>query len=36
VDCIASGSQDKSAIWSINTEDDYHEETRAADESSAK
>jgi len=25
VDCIASGSRDRSAIWSVNTEDDYHE-----------
>ena len=26
VDCIASGRTDKSAIWSVNTEQDYHEE----------
>jgi protoporphyrinogen oxidase len=25
VDCIVSGSLDKNAIWSVNTEDDYHE-----------
>jgi len=27
VDCIVSGSRDKTAIWSVNTEDDYHEES---------
>jgi protoporphyrinogen oxidase len=26
VDCIVSGDSDKSAIWSVNTEDEYHEE----------
>jgi protoporphyrinogen oxidase len=26
VDCLVSGSRDRSALWSINTEDDYHEE----------
>lgn len=25
VDCLGSGSRDKSAIWSVNIEDDYHE-----------
>jgi len=30
VDGISSGNRDKSAIWSVNTEDDYHEEARAA------
>ena len=30
VDCLISGSRDKSSIWSINTEDDYHEESRAS------
>ena len=25
VDCLVSGSTDKSAIWSVNTEEDYHE-----------
>jgi protoporphyrinogen oxidase len=25
VDCIASGSSDKAAIWSVNAEDEYHE-----------
>lgn len=32
VDCIVSGSQDKRAIWDINSEDDYHEESRGAAE----
>lgn len=26
VDCIASGSADKSAMWAVNVEDEYHEE----------
>jgi protoporphyrinogen oxidase len=26
VDCIASGRTDKDALWSINVDDDYHEE----------
>ena len=25
VDCMVNGGTDKSAIWSVNTEDDYHE-----------
>jgi protoporphyrinogen oxidase len=25
VDCLLSGTSDKSEIWSVNTEDDYHE-----------
>jgi protoporphyrinogen oxidase len=25
VDCLATGSRDRSALWSINTEEDYHE-----------
>jgi protoporphyrinogen oxidase len=25
VDCLASGSSDRSAMWSVNTEEDYHE-----------
>jgi protoporphyrinogen oxidase len=29
VDCIASGESDKSAIWSVNTEDEYHEERQS-------
>ena len=27
VDCIAAGSIDKTALWSVNAEDEYHEET---------
>jgi protoporphyrinogen oxidase len=27
VDCIAEGHSDKSRIWSVNAEEDYHEET---------
>jgi protoporphyrinogen oxidase len=30
VDCIVSGDSDKSAIWSVNTEDEYHEQRQAA------
>ncbi len=30
VDCISSGSRDKSGIWSVNTEDEYHEEARGS------
>jgi len=26
VDCIASGTADKEAIWSVNVDDDYHEQ----------
>jgi protoporphyrinogen oxidase len=26
VDCLVDGSTDKAAIWSVNTEDDYHEQ----------
>jgi hypothetical protein len=26
VDCIAAGSRDKAALWSVNVEEDYHEE----------
>jgi protoporphyrinogen oxidase len=26
VDCLVTGSSDRSALWSINTEEDYHEE----------
>jgi protoporphyrinogen oxidase len=25
VDCIASGTRDKSALWAVNVDDDYHE-----------
>jgi hypothetical protein len=31
VDCIILGDQDKSRIWSVNTEDDYHEQRDASD-----
>ena len=27
VDCIAAGRTDKDAIWRINVDDDYHEDT---------
>ena len=33
VDCLATGSRDRDELWSINTEDDYHE---ARSESSAR
>jgi protoporphyrinogen oxidase len=26
VDCVAEGSRDKTALWSVNVEEDYHEE----------
>lgn len=29
VDCMAAGSRDKSALWLVNAEDDYHEESAA-------
>lgn len=29
VDCIAAGRQDKSPIWSVNAESEYHEDTGA-------
>jgi protoporphyrinogen oxidase len=32
VDCIAAGSSDKSSLWSVNVEDEYHEESRDAAE----
>jgi protoporphyrinogen oxidase len=35
VDCIASGESDKSAIWSVNTEDEYHEERQSPGEGDA-
>jgi protoporphyrinogen oxidase len=31
VDCILSGSSDKSAIWAINVDDEYHEERKDAE-----
>ena len=30
VDCIIAGSTDKSSLWSVNVEDEYHEENRGA------
>jgi protoporphyrinogen oxidase len=30
VDCVKRNSTDKAPIWAVNTEDDYHEEARAA------
>jgi protoporphyrinogen oxidase len=30
VDCIVAGSTDKSSLWSVNVEDEYHEENRGA------
>jgi protoporphyrinogen oxidase len=36
VECIKGGSADKSAIWSVNTEDDYHEEAGAGDKNGQK
>ena len=29
VDCIAAGSTDKRALWSVNVDEEYHEEARA-------
>jgi len=29
VDCMLSGTQDKKSVWSVNTEDEYHEEARS-------
>jgi protoporphyrinogen oxidase len=31
VDCLATGNADRSAIWAVNTEDDYHEEAGSAE-----
>jgi protoporphyrinogen oxidase len=31
VDCIAAGSSDKTSLWSVNVEDEYHEESRGAE-----
>jgi len=36
VDCIANGGGDKSAIWSVNTEDDYHEDNAQAAQTGGK
>jgi protoporphyrinogen oxidase len=35
VDCIAAGSRDKTALWSVNAEEDYHEEAGARSSSEA-
>jgi len=35
VDCIAAGSQDKTALWSVNAEEDYHEEVAQRGQSAA-
>jgi protoporphyrinogen oxidase len=32
VDCIVAGSIDKTSLWSVNVEDEYHEETAAVRE----
>ena len=34
VDCIAAGSLDKTELWSINAEEDYHEESAARHDTS--
>ena len=31
VDCIAAGSSDKTSMWSVNVEDEYHEESRGTE-----
>jgi protoporphyrinogen oxidase len=33
VDCILSGSADKSSLWSVNAEDEYHETAAKSDQS---
>jgi protoporphyrinogen oxidase len=35
VDCITTGNLDKTSLWSVNTEDEYHEEA-SAERTSAK
>ena len=30
VDCIVAGSADKTSLWSVNVEDEYHEETSSS------
>jgi hypothetical protein len=30
VEAIVAGSTDKSAIWSVNIDDEYHEEARTS------
>lgn len=36
VDCMVVGSQDKNSIWSVNTEEDYHEEAKSRNEALIK
>ena len=36
VDCILAGSSDKSSLWSVNVEDEYHEESRGAETGRAR
>jgi protoporphyrinogen oxidase len=36
VDCIAAGSADKTELWSINAEEDYHEELSASPDTSLR
>ena len=38
VDCVAAGSRDKTALWSVNVEEDYHEEAgpRSGSEASSR
>lgn len=35
VDCMVSGSLDKTSVWSVNTEEEYHEESRSSENQSA-
>jgi protoporphyrinogen oxidase len=35
VDALVSGSSDKSALWAVNTEEDYHEQVSNADRPAA-
>ncbi len=35
VEAIGSGTRDKSGIWAVNTEDDYHEESAQAQRASS-
>jgi len=36
VDCLANSSNDKSAIWAVNTEEDYHETRRTPGQAAAR
>jgi len=33
VDCIAGASQDKTQLWSVNADDDYHEDASSSEQS---